>query len=69
MADQDPKDPPCDHDWRYQNDDFDHEFGTERVRYWQCDLCGEACGEDEHSDDDGPDDPEDDPPGRFDEPY
>jgi hypothetical protein len=29
-----------DHDWKFQDDSFDHEFGTERVWYWQCERCG-----------------------------
>ena len=29
-----------DHDWKFQDDSFDHEFGTERVHYWQCERCG-----------------------------
>lgn len=49
----------CDHEWRYQRDDFDHEFGTERVRYWMCELCGETCGERDHQPDVDPPDPPD----------
>lgn len=33
---------PCDHDWRLQDDSFDHEFGTEIIRYWLCEKCGET---------------------------
>lgn len=51
----------CDHEWRYQNDDFDHEFGTERVRYWECELCGETCGEHDHEPDVDPPEPDDYP--------
>lgn len=29
-----------DHDWKIQDDSFDHEFGTEQVHYWQCERCG-----------------------------
>lgn len=29
-----------DHDWKLQDDSFDHEFGTESVHYWQCEQCG-----------------------------
>ena len=29
----------CDHDWEFQDDSFDHDFGTERVHYWRCALC------------------------------
>lgn len=62
-----PDEPPCDHDWRYQNGDFDHEFGTQRVRYWECNLCGERCGESDYTPDElDPDDPEDDLPSRAD---
>lgn len=31
---------PCDHEWVFQDDSFDHEFGTEVIRYWQCEKCG-----------------------------
>lgn len=43
-----PSDPPtdagasaveCDHDWEFQDDSFDHEFGCEVIRYWQCAKC------------------------------
>lgn len=27
------------HDWEFQDDSFDHEFGTERVHYWLCPTC------------------------------
>jgi hypothetical protein len=30
-----------DHDWEFQDDSFDHEYGTERVHYWRCACCGE----------------------------
>ena len=30
----------CDHDWRMQDDSFDHEFGCEVIRYWLCEKCG-----------------------------
>lgn len=29
----------CDHDWEFQDDSFDHEFGTEQVHYWLCVKC------------------------------
>lgn len=29
-----------DHDWKFQDESFDHEFGCERVHYWQCARCG-----------------------------
>ena len=28
------------HDWQFHDDSFDHEFGTEAIRYWQCERCG-----------------------------
>lgn len=31
-----------DHEWEFQDDSFDHEFGTERVHYWLCVHCGET---------------------------
>lgn len=31
---------PCDHKWIFQDDSFDHEFGTKKIHYWQCDKCG-----------------------------
>lgn len=31
---------PCDHDWDFHDDSFDHEFGTERVHYFVCEKCG-----------------------------
>lgn len=38
-----PQDPPaCDHEWVYQDDSFDHEYGTEVIRYWLCEKCGET---------------------------
>ena len=38
-----PEDPdPCDHEWEFQDDSFDHEFGTEIVRYWICGKCGKS---------------------------
>jgi hypothetical protein len=32
--------PDCDHDWHFQDDSFDHEFGTEVIHYWLCEKCG-----------------------------
>lgn len=29
-----------DHEWEFRDDSFDHEFGTERVWYWECERCG-----------------------------
>jgi hypothetical protein len=28
-----------DHGWEFQDDSFDHEYGTERVHYWRCAHC------------------------------
>jgi len=33
---------PCDHEWEFIDNSFDHEFGTERVHSWQCEKCGES---------------------------
>ena len=41
-----------DHDWKFQDDSFDHEFGTERVHYWRCERCGAITWEMEDSDSD-----------------
>lgn len=40
-----------DHEWIFQDESFDHEFGTERVWYWECSTCG-VTREYEHEDDD-----------------
>ncbi len=29
-----------DHDWKFQDDSFDHEFGVEVIQYWECQRCG-----------------------------
>ena len=29
-----------DHDWKHRDDSFEHEFGTERVWYFECERCG-----------------------------
>ena len=29
----------CDHEWEFQDDSFSHEYGTEQVHYWRCELC------------------------------
>jgi hypothetical protein len=29
----------CDHDWKFVDDSFSHEFGTEQVHYFRCELC------------------------------
>ena len=31
-----------DHDWKFRDDSFDHEYGTERIWYWECERCGET---------------------------
>lgn len=32
---------PCeDHEWKFRDDSFSHEFGTERVHYFECEICG-----------------------------
>jgi hypothetical protein len=31
---------PCDHDWHFEDDSFDHEYGTEVIRYFLCEKCG-----------------------------
>lgn len=30
-----------DHTWKFQDDSFDHEFGTQQINYWTCADCGE----------------------------
>lgn len=30
----------CDHDWKVVDDSFDHEYGTERIVFERCELCG-----------------------------
>lgn len=37
--------PACDHEWKFNDDSFDHEFGTERIHSWQCEKCGEVTNE------------------------
>jgi len=32
----------CDHDWKTEDQSFDHEFGTERVVFDQCQNCDET---------------------------
>lgn len=34
---------PCDHDWKFVDDSFDHEYGVEQIHYYECQLCGETC--------------------------
>ena len=31
-----------DHDWQFHDDSFDHEFGVEVIRYWQCERCAKT---------------------------
>ena len=31
-----------DHDWKLQDESFDHEYGTERVHFWCCAVCEET---------------------------
>lgn len=45
MSDK-PDPEPCDHEWEFQDDSFDHEFGTERVYSWVCNKCGEITRRD-----------------------
>ncbi len=28
-----------DHEWKFVDDSFDHEYGTEQVHYWCCERC------------------------------
>lgn len=46
----------CDHDWEHVYDSFDHEFGTEVIRFDRCLKCGKTKEwEDAETDcDDGP---------------
>lgn len=30
----------CEHDWQFQDDSFDHEFGIEIIVYDECMTCG-----------------------------
>lgn len=30
------------HDWVFVDDSYDHAFGTEYVRFWECRQCGET---------------------------
>lgn len=48
--------PLCDdHSWELQDDSFDHEFGTERIIYWQCTDCGASKPVGPHDLDEDPD--------------
>jgi hypothetical protein len=38
----------CDHDFQFHDDSFDHEFGTEIVRYWLCEKCGMSTPHNPH---------------------
>ena len=46
----------CDHDWRFRNDSFDHEYGCERVHFYECQRCG-ATKDAPPNDNDYPDGP------------
>ena len=37
----------CNHEWEFQDDSFDHEFGTEVIRYYVCANCGETASLDD----------------------
>lgn len=41
-----------DHDWKLQDDSFDHEFGTQVVRYMQCSRCDATKEEEPYEFDD-----------------
>jgi hypothetical protein len=30
---------PCDHEWKFCDESFDHAFGTERVHFFRCEKC------------------------------
>lgn len=38
----------CDHEWEFQDDSFDHEFGTEVIHYWECPKCGATTDKSPH---------------------
>ena len=38
------------HDWEYEDYSFDHEFGTEVIRYRICQKCGLMQDESEYDD-------------------
>ena len=29
----------CDHEWKLIDDSFDHEYGTEQIVFYRCQLC------------------------------
>ena len=29
-----------DHEWKYIDDSYDHEYGTEQCGHWECQVCG-----------------------------
>ena len=33
------KDSPCDHDYDWIDESYDHEYGTENCGYWECKIC------------------------------
>jgi len=32
----------CDHEWRLEDNSFDHELGVEVIHVWICEKCGEV---------------------------
>lgn len=32
----------CDHEWEFQDDSFDHEYGCQQVFYFLCEKCGQT---------------------------
>jgi len=36
----------CEHELEFVDDSFDHEFGTEKITYMQCTICGATRDED-----------------------
>lgn len=51
----------CDHDWEKHDDSFDHEYGTEVIRYEQCRRCFKIKSEEDVDDSDPPERDEDTP--------
>ena len=42
---------PCDHEWEFIDDSFDHEWGCEQAHSWECHKCGETVYDCPTSDD------------------
>lgn len=40
MAIPEPSSEECDHDWKFVDDSFSHEFGTEQIHFKECQICG-----------------------------